>query len=300
MLNTVFMGTPAIAVPALRRLAALTRVSCVITQPDRPAGRGHRLTPPAVKVAALELGLSVWQPETLKGQGADPRLACALAVVMAYGELLRQDVLDRPAHGCVNLHGSLLPRWRGASPLQAAIRAGDPVTGVTVMRMVRGLDAGPMYLTETVPITGATTLATLHDQMAEVAAVALERFLTAWPPREPSPQDEAHVTHCRKLTLDDGRLDPAATASELDRWVRAYATAPGCWLPWQGERMRIHALGVVDRHDLAPGRLQAEQRRLFLGCADGAVELLRLQSPSKPVMDAADWLNGNRVPEVVG
>ena len=299
-MRTVFMGTPAIAVPVLRRLAALTTVTTVITQPDRPAGRGNTLTPPPVKVAALELGLPVWQPESLKGLAADPRLACDLAVVMAYGELLRQDVLDIPLHGCINLHGSLLPRWRGASPLQAAIRAGDALTGVTVMRMVRGLDAGPMYLTETLPITDQTTLATLHDDMAESAALALERFLAVWPPPEPQPQDDAQMTHCRKLTFDDGKLDPSNTASELDRWVRAYTPAPGCWLPWADQRMRIHAVTPSGRTDLAPGALAVTERRLYLGCADAALEITRLQSPGKPVMTTRDWLNGNKVPTHIG
>lgn len=301
MLRTVFMGTPEIAVPALRLLAARTTVTCVITQPDRPAGRGHRLTPPAVKVAALGLGLPVWQPDTLKGAGMDPRLDCDLAVVMAYGELLRQDVLDRPAHGCVNLHGSLLPRWRGASPLQAAIRAGDTQTGVAVMRMVRGLDAGPVYLSEAVAITPNTTLATLHDELAEVAATALGRFLDGFPTLTAVEQDAALVTTCGKLTSDHGQLDPTRTSAELERWVRAYTPAPGCWLPWGGggERMRIHQVAVAE-HTLAVGALGAEGRRLFLGCADGAVEILRLQPASKPVLSAADWLNGHQPPARVG
>ena len=297
MLRTVFMGTPEIAVPALGLLAARTRVSCVITQPDRPAGRGNRLTPPAFKRAALDLGLPVWQPDTLRGAAADPRLECDLAVVMAYGELLRQDVLDRPAHGCINLHGSLLPRWRGASPLQAAIRAGDDRTGVAVMRMVRGLDAGPVYLAEEVPITAATTLGLLHDQLATAAATALGRFLDRFPGLAPVEQDPALVTTCGKLTAEHGRLDCACTAAELERWVRAYTPAPGCWLPWgpAGERMRIHQLAPADR-TLAPGTLQAEGRRLFWGCAGGAVEILRLQPPGKPVLSASDWLNGHRLP----
>lgn len=301
-LRTVFMGTPEIAVPALRALAAATDVACVITQPDRPAGRGHLPHEPPVKVVARSLGLPVWQPGTLKGAGADERLACDLAVVLAYGELLRQDVLDRPTHGCVNLHASLLPRWRGASPLQAVLRAGEERTGVTVMRMVRGLDAGPVWLTEELPLAPRTTLPQLHDAMADAAARALSRFLASWPPPAPIPQDESLVTLCRKLTPEDGHLDFAQPAEALERWVRAYTPAPGCWTTLGGERTRILALEPRPGADLggAPGTVAAVDGALLIACADGAVSVERLQSPGKRAMDARDWLNGNRVPAAVG
>ncbi len=309
-LRAVFMGTPEIAVPALRSLARSAIVSCVITQPDRPAGRGHHLHESAVKVAARELGLPLWQPETLKGQGGDPRLACDLAVVMAYGELLRQDVLDRPLHGCINLHASLLPRWRGASPLQAALRAGDARTGVTVMRMVRGLDAGPIYSADELPLAAGTTLPVLHDAMAAAAAAALERFLAAWPPQTPEPQDESRVTLCRKLTSEDGRLDFTLGAVALERWVRAYTPAPGCWTMLSGERVRVHALRIIDAVDavdpgggllgLAPGALARHRDLIAVGCADGAVAITRLQPPNKRPMDAREYLNGHALPVAIG
>ena len=301
-LATVFMGTPEIAVPALRLLAGRTRVLHVVTQPDRPAGRGQQLQPPPVKQAALALGLPVWQPETLKGQAAAPQLAGAdLIVVMAYGELLRQDLLDRPPGGCVNLHASLLPRWRGASPLQAALRAGDASTGVSVMRMVRALDAGAVYLREELPLGPRATLASLHDELAEVAARALGRFLDGYPGLPAVPQDEALVTHCRKLTSADGQLDFTRPAAELDRWVRAYTPAPGCWALVGGERLRIHELLPLPGHpDLAPGRLASDGGRLLVGCSDGACAIVRLQAAGKRVMDAAEFLRGNRLPEAFG
>ena len=296
-MRTVFMGTPEIAVPALQALAQRTTVTCVITQPDRPAGRGMQLTPPPVKVAALALGLPVWQPATLKGAEADPRLECDLAVVMAYGELLRQAVLDRPGHGCINLHGSLLPRWRGASPIQAAIRAGDARTGVTVMRMVRALDAGAMYLTDEVPIGPRTTLPELHDALAVSAARALEAFLARFPGITAVEQDPTLVTTCHKLTAEHGRLDFTCAVAEVDRWLRAYTPAPGCWVPLGAERLKILAgQPAPAQSGLAPGEVRQEGDRLFVGCGDGVLELLRLQAPGKKALGTAEFLRGHQLP----
>jgi methionyl-tRNA formyltransferase len=297
-LRTVFMGTPEIAVPTLQALAARTLVTCVVTQPDRPAGRGHQLQPPPVKVAAQELGVPVWQPESLRGQAQAPQLAGAdLFVVLAYGELLRQDILDLPRGACINLHASLLPRWRGASPLQAALRAGDRETGVTVMRMVRGLDAGPMYLHERMPLTQRTTLPELHDAIAALSAVALGRFLDRWPAIEAVPQDETQVTLCRKLLPEDGHLDFTSPAAELERWVRAYTPAPGCWALADGERVRLLELAMrTGVHDLPPGDLRVADGELLVGCGDGACAVVRLQPPGKRAMTAKDYLNGNRLP----
>ncbi|MBA3707570.1 MAG: methionyl-tRNA formyltransferase [Planctomycetes bacterium] len=298
-LRTVFMGTPEIAVPALRMLAARTRVSCLITQPDRPAGRGHQLHVPPIKEAALACGLPVWQPETLKGAETDERLACDLVVVMAYGELLRQPVLDRPRHGCINLHASLLPRWRGASPLQAAIRAGDPRTGVSVMRMVRGLDAGPVFLAEEIPLEPHATLPGLHDAIALIAASALDRFLTLWPDVAEHPQDESRVTLCRKLTAEDGHLDPTQGAAAIERWVRAYTPSPGCWLSVSGERVRI--LAVEARPGALPaGQVAQVDGEILIGCGEGMIAVTRLQLPGKRAMTAREFLNGHRLPGSVG
>jgi len=299
-LRTIFMGTPAIAVPALRVTHELTELTLVVSQPDRPAGRGQHLQPSAVARAASALAVPLWQPETLKGHGLDARLGCDLIIVMAYGELLRQELLDRPTHGCLNLHASLLPRWRGASPLQAALRAGDAETGVTVMRMVRALDAGPVYARRVLPLSETTTLPELHDAMAEAAGAALRAVVLDWPLPEPAAQDAALVTMCRKLTPADGQLRFTATMLELCRWVRAYTPTPGCWVPVGGERLRILALaprpGITD---LAPAVVAVADGDLVIGCGDGAVAVTWLQPPGKRPMGAGDFLNGHRLPERV-
>jgi methionyl-tRNA formyltransferase len=296
-LRTVFMGTPEIAVPALRRLAERTTVSLVITQPDRPSGRGLAPSPPPVKQAAIELGLPVWQPESMRGAEADPRLANHdLFVVMAYGEILRQPVLSLP-RACINLHASALPRWRGASPLQACLRAGDAETAVCVMEMVPALDAGPVYVSERITLHPHTTLAQLHDQVASVAADALDRFLGQWPGIPAVPQDPALVTLCRKLTTADGRLNWARSAEELERWVRAYTPAPGCWSPLGDDRLRILQVAALPDRGLQPAAVRIEDQRILVGCAGGTVELLRLQAPGRKAMGAADFLRGNRLPE---
>jgi len=297
--TAVFMGTPEIAVPALRLLATRADLRLVITQPDRPAGRGLRLTPPPVKSAAVDLGLPLWQPERLRGAEADPRLhGHDLFVVMAYGEILRQPVLDLPK-ACINLHGSLLPRWRGASPLQACLRAGDAETGVCVMGMVPALDAGPVYLYERIPLAPDSTLPWLHERMAETAATALGRFLDAWPAVHAEPQDDARATFCRKLTSAEGQLDWNLPAIEIERWVRAYTPAPGCWTTFAGERVRILDVALAATA-LPPGVIAAQDGRLHIGCGDGAVEIRRLQPAGKPTLAAADWLRGHLPPTTVG
>jgi methionyl-tRNA formyltransferase len=302
MLSTVFMGTPEIAVPALQLLSRMTTVRLVVTQPDRPAGRGNQLHEPAVKRAARELGLPLWQPETLRGQAGAAALQDAdLFVVMAYGELLRQEVLDLPRAGCINLHASLLPRWRGASPLQAALRAGDRATGVTVMRMVRALDAGPVYLARRIELAERATLGSLHDAIGPLAADALADLLAEWPVPAPTPQDEAQATLCRKLTAEDGRLRFDCSPLELERWVRAYTPAPGCWALAGSERLRVLAVeprpADAGGGGLGPGALAVHAGELLVGCAGGACAILRLQAAGKREMTAADYLRGHRVPE---
>lgn len=296
--TAVFMGSPEIAVPALQRLAERADVRLVVTQPDRPSGRGMRLTPPPIRIAAEQLGLAVWQPETLRGAEADPRLAGhELFVVMAYGEILRRPVLALP-RACINLHASLLPRWRGASPLQAAIRAGDAETGVCVMEMAPALDAGPVYLSERIPLDAASTLPWLHDRVAAVAADALGRFLDAWPDVRAVPQDDAAATFCRKLTSEDGRIDWTQPAVEIERMVRAYTPAPGCWTMIDGTRMRILA-ATVSPLPGTPGAIAIGDDGPRIGCGQGSLLVRQLQPAGRPGMPALDYLRGHRLPACV-
>jgi len=297
--RAVFMGSPELAVPALEVAHARCELSLVVTQPDRRAGRGRRLRPPPVKQAAERLGVPVWQPETLHGAQRDARLhGHDLFIVLAYGELLCQAVLDLP-RACVNLHASLLPRWRGASPLQAAIRAGDRETGISVMRMVRALDAGPVYLQRAIAIDDTTTLPDLHDSLAVLAGEALGDFLADWKQREPVPQDESAVTWCGKLNADSGRLDWQMPAVELERLVRAYHPQPGCWCVAAGERLRVHAvrlapLGVGE--GLSPGTTLCHGREPAVVTGDGALVLERVQPAGARAMDGVAWLNGHPLP----
>lgn len=298
-LRTAFMGTPELALPSLRILAQGSDLALVVTQPDRPAGRGMHLKPPPVKVLAQELGIPVWQPESLAGAATDPRFNdLDLIVVLAYGEILEQALLDRPRLGCVNLHFSLLPRWRGASPMQAALRAGDRETGVSVARMVRKLDAGPVYFREPLVIPPKASLAWLHDVLAELAAQALGRHLCSPEGLTPQPQNRAEVTLCRKLTHDDGRLDWMQPAAAVERHVRAYTPAPGCWTMADGERVRILEVDAdAAVADLAPGHVRVDHHRMWIGCGEAAVSVAWMQPAGKRAMRIADFLNGHRPPE---
>lgn len=290
------MGSPELAVPSLRALAAQTTVAQVITQPDRPAGRGKRLRPPPVKEAALELGIPVWQPERLRDHAEDPRLSgFDLFVVLAYGEILTEALLARP-RACINVHASLLPAWRGASPLQAAIRAGDQRGGVSIMRMVRQLDAGPVYLQEAVDLPPWIDLPRWHDRVATLSVRALMRFLEAWPAITAEPQDEAQASYCGKLGSADGQLDWRLPARALERQVRAYSPVPGCWLQMGGARYRIEQVALDHRHNLAPGHWYWAQGQAWLGCGAEALEVRRIQAPGKRALPMDAFLNGHTLP----
>lgn len=298
-LRTVFMGTPEVAVPSLRVLARSSDLALVVTQPDRPRGRSRKPAPPPVKVAAAALGLEVWQPERLRAADAERLPDCDLIVVLAFGQLLPQAVLERPRIDSINLHASLLPRWRGASPLQAAIRAGDSASGVCVMRMVEALDAGPVYRRRVFPLPERVDLPWLHDRIAEESAAALGEFLADDDWGEPEPQDDEEATKCGKLGRHHGHLDPQATADELDRWVRAYTPVPGCWMADEaGQRLGIDTLVPFPGAEIGPpGAVAVLGGRLLMACADGAVELQRIQAPGARAMAVRDFLNGREAPK---
>ncbi len=312
------MGTPALAVPALRRLAAAGYQLTVVTQPDRLAGRGSALTPPPIKLAALELGLPVRQPATLRDPAVVEELralAPAAIVVFAYGEILRHAVLDLPPHGCLNLHPSLLPRWRGPTPINAAILAGDHVTGVSIIRMDSGMDSGPLLAQEEAPILPDDTAATLGARLAEQGAALLTttlgRHLRGATVAQPQPA--AGVTVCRLLDKAAGQLDWQQPAAALDRQVRAYDPWPGTFTHWGSRRLKVHAVGLLPGVPSAaatdpPGTVrrlrdldptaEGAGRRLVVACGAGWLELARMQLEGKPVQTADALLAG--YPSLVG
>jgi methionyl-tRNA formyltransferase len=295
-MRIIFMGTPDFAVPALRALhAAGHEVAAVYTQPPRPGGRrGKELTPTPVHRAAQGLGLEVRHPASLKGadeQAAFAQLGADVAVVTAYGLILPQAVLDAPRRGCINLHASLLPRWRGAAPIQRAVLAGDEETGITVMQMDAGLDTGAMLIAEATPIDGKTA-GELTEELAEIGARLIVSVLAdpdAFPPRA---QPEDGVTYAKKIDKAEALLDFSAEAAQVERQVRAFAPAPGAWFTLDGERCKVLAAQVVEGSG-APGEVLDEQ--LTIACGSGAIRPTLVQRAGKPVMVTADLLRGKPV-----
>lgn len=290
------MGSPDFAVPALRALhAAGHTIAAVYCQPPRAAGRGHRVQRSAVHVAAETLGLAVRTPDRLRNDPAAQAAFAALeldaAVVAAYGLILPQPTLDAPARGCLNIHASLLPRWRGAAPIQAAILAGDVETGVTIMQMEAGLDTGPILLREAVPIGPADTSGSLHDVLAEVGARLILRALRENP--RPIRQQDAAATYAAKLVREDGRIDWSRDAAAIERQVRAFDPWPGTFTTLHGGVLKVLAVEVADGAG-PPGMVLDD--RLKVACGVGAVRLRRLQLGGRTAMAGADFLRGHRVP----
>ncbi|MBX6374494.1 MAG: methionyl-tRNA formyltransferase [Acetobacteraceae bacterium] len=297
-MRLAFLGSPDFAVPALRALvAAGHEVAMVYAQPPRPAGRGHRETPCPVHRAALELGLPVRTPARLRHNTAEHEAFAALgldaAVVAAYGLILPKPMLEAPRRGCLNIHASLLPRWRGAAPIQAAILAGDAETGITIMQMDEGLDTGPMLLREAVPIGPRATAQELHDQLAELGARLVLRALAEDPPPVPQPAEGA--TYAPKLSKEDGRLDWAQDAAALDRRVRALNPWPGTFFEHAGTPIRVLAAEPAEGEAGAlPGTvLDGGGEVLRVACGGGtALRLTRLQRPGRAPLPAAEFLRG--------
>lgn len=292
------MGSPDFAVPALRALhAAGHDIRAVYTQPPKPAGRGQQETPCPVHRAALALGLEVRTPARVKRDAqahADfAALDLDVAVVAAYGLILPPAMLAAPRRGCLNIHASLLPRWRGAAPIHAAILHGDAQSGVTIMRMEEGLDTGPMLLAESVGLTRQSTTAALHDALAAMGARLILRALAESPPETPQP--EAGVTYAPKLTKADGLLDWAQPAAALDARVRAMNPWPGAYFPHAGDMLRV--LAAEPAEDMgAPGAMPPGTvlpgAGLVIACGEGALRLLRLQRPGRAAMEAEALLRG--------
>jgi methionyl-tRNA formyltransferase len=303
----VFMGSPAFAVPSLRALAgAGYPIVGVVTQPDKPAGRGSRLQPPDVKIAAQELGLHILQPKGLRRPEIQELLRMLqpdVIVVAAYGKILPEEVLEIPRRGCLNVHASLLPRWRGASPINAAILAGDTETGVSIMEMVMELDAGPVISQRVTPIAAHETAGSLEPRLAELGAHELVEALPPWYAGRlhARPQDEREVTHCTLIAKSDGHLKASMTAVQAERAVRAYSPWPGAYIHYRGERLGIWEARAVDvAGPLPAAELVIEGRTPVLVLAPDAaggprgLALDLVQRPGGRRLTGSEFLNGER------
>lgn len=301
-MRIVFAGTPEFAVSSLRAAARHHEVVAVYTQPDRPAGRGRGLAPSPVKLEAVARGIPVYQPESLKDAAAQQQLRDLqpdLMVVVAYGLILPKAVLAIPTHGCWNVHASLLPRWRGAAPIQRAIQAGDAKTGVGLMQMEAGLDTGPVLLHQELPIAATDTGGQLHDKLAELGAQVLSDglgLLRAGIKPIARPQPEQGVTYAHKLDKAEAKLDWAQDAGALARTVRAFNPWPIAEATLAGERVRIHgAVALEADHGQAPGTVLAASRDgIDIACGQGALRLRVLQREGGKAITAADYLNARR------
>jgi methionyl-tRNA formyltransferase len=292
------MGSPEFALPSLRALAAGYNVVGVITQPDKPAGRGRTLTPPPVKALAQELGLPVMQPRRLREPDAVQQLReCDpdVIVVAAFGQILRTDVLDLPPHGCVNVHASLLPRWRGASPINAAILHGDAETGVTIMRMDPGMDTGPMLSQRAIPITEDDTAGGLSVKLAQLGADLLRETLPRYLSGEltAKPQPVEGVTLAPLLSKSDGALDLSEPAEELARKVRGFNPWPGASLPWKDGALKVLRARVA-AGKAKPGQREVVDQLPAVATGDGWLILDEVQPPGKKAMSGRDFLQGAR------
>src|SRR3954471_21154433 len=297
-LRLAFMGTPEFAVPTLAELIAQGHdIAAVYSQPPRPKGRGMALEPGPVHKFAQSANLPVRTPLSLKGeeeQAAFVALNLDAAIVVAYGLLLPKPILEAPMLGCFNLHGSLLPRWRGAAPIQRAVMAGDAETGVMVMRMDEGLDTGPVLMAERVKI-GRKTSGELSSDLSRLGADLMVRALGALERGAitPQPQAEAGVTYARKITKEEARIDWSKSAAEIEAMVRGLAPSPGAFTEARGERLKIlAALPVKDRG--VPGEVVTED--LTVACGEGALKLLKVQRAGKGVMEARELLKGFPLP----
>jgi methionyl-tRNA formyltransferase len=295
----VFMGSPDFAVSSLEALARVYTLVGVVTQPDRPAGRGRTLVPPAVKEAALRLGIPVMQPEKLRLPEAMTQLQAwspDLIVVAAFGQILRPVVLDLPRCGCLNVHGSLLPRGRGAAPIQASILAGDQETGITIMKMDPGVDTGPILSQRTFPIAPDDTGGSLFAKMAPLGAELLLETLPRYLSGEliPQPQSEEGATYAPMLKKEDGLLDFTRPAIQLERRVRAFNPWPGAYFDWNGAPLKVHRAHIREEKSPGAGRRLTVEGRPALGTGKGILILEEVQPAGKKSMPGKAFLAGAR------
>jgi methionyl-tRNA formyltransferase len=295
-MRIAFMGTPEFAVPALKALCEAGHdVVTVYSQPPRPAGRGNSLRRSPVQVVAEQLNLPVRTPARLRGniqaQQEFAGLHLDAAVVAAYGLILPEAMLAAPARGCLNIHASLLPRWRGAAPIHAAILAGDSASGITIMQMDAGLDTGPMLLSRSVPITPAATTASLHEELSALGARLILDALAA--PPVPIRQVDAEATYAPKLTRETGRIDWNKSADEVDRQVRAFDPWPGTFTTFAGNPLKILTVALAEGAG-APGTVL--DSALTVACGSHAVRITRLQLASRAAMDTEPFMRGHAIP----
>ena len=295
-MRIVFAGTPEFAAQALRAIIVAGHdVALVLTQPDRPAGRGMALQPSPVKKLALEEGLEVFQPVTLKDGEAQTRIAAVGAeamVVAAYGLILPRAVLDLPRFGCLNIHASLLPRWRGAAPIQRALLAGDAETGVCIMQMEAGLDTGPVLLRGAFPIAGDDTSATLHDRLAALGAQLVVAALERLPlPAEPQPADG--VTYAQKIGKAEAQIDWSLSAAELDRHIRAFNPFPGAQAQFGGQTVKLWRAVPVDGSGEKGQILAVDRNSIVVACGSGALAVSELQKAGGKRLPVRDFLAGH-------
>jgi methionyl-tRNA formyltransferase len=302
-LNIVFAGTPAFAVPALESLLRSGhRVVAVYTQPDRPAGRGRRLQVSPVKDCALHHGIPIEQPLTLRDDSVREQLASYqvdVMVVVAYGLILPPAVLGIPRLGCLNIHASLLPRWRGAAPIQRALLAGDRQTGVGIMQMEAGLDTGPVFIERAVDIAPRDTAGSLHDKLAALGAdallEALERLIAGT--LQPRPQSDVGVTYARKVMKEEAVIDWSKPALEIDRLIRAFNPVPGAETSWHGQQLKVWQAEATDLEgDASPGKVvAADGEGIVVATGSGALRLVRIQIAGRKATTAAEFLNAHRI-----
>jgi methionyl-tRNA formyltransferase len=294
-MELIFLGTPAFAVPTLEMvLEAGHKVLTVVTQPDRPKGRGQVLSPSPVKEAALAHGLPVFQPERIKRPEIVAQLAelpAEAMVVVGYGQIIPQSIIDLPRYGILNVHASLLPKYRGAAPIQWAIVNGETTTGVTTMRIDAGLDTGDMLLRAETAIGPEETALELGDRLAAMGATLLVETLSRIETLVPEKQDSAQATYAPILKREDGHIDWKRPLREILNQVRGFVPWPGCYAYWRGMRFHIWK-ATPAKLDLKPGKPGTVGQRLFVGCGDGAIEILELQLEGKRRMTAKEFLNG--------
>ncbi len=293
-MKIVFMGTPDFAVPVLEKLINEHEVVCVYTRAPKEAGRGNKLTKTPVHLLAEKNGIEVRMPKTLRNEEEQKKFAALqadIAVVAAYGLILPRAVIEAPKFGCLNVHASLLPRWRGAAPIQRSIEFGDKESGVTIMQIVEALDAGAMYAKAVVPITSETTGGVLHDKLAALGADLMIKVLKDLKSIRPEPQDERLVSYAAKLDKSECRLDFSQTAEMLERKIRAFNPFPAMFFEYGGERFKVLSAEVVDSQGV-PGEILTGRGKLVIACGNKALQIRQIQRQGKKIMTVEELLRG--------